>query len=89
MNYIFLDSPLDGNEPDWYEKNLKVHSAMYEKNLKVHSVVRLLNSYSSFKAQNRACKLRNISSNIIHHLEGRSELRGALTCEIGFLRVMS
>ena len=48
-----------------------------------------LDSNSSFKAHNRACKLRNISSNIIHHLEGRSELRDALTCEIGFLRVMS
>ena len=38
----------------------------------------------SFKAQNRACKLRNRSSNIIHHPEGRSELRDAVTCEIGF-----
>ena len=43
-----------------------------------------LDSNSSFKAQNRACKLRTISSNIIHHLEGRSELRDALTCEIDF-----
>ena len=50
---------------------------------------RTLTSNSSFKAHNRACKLRSISSNIIHHLEGRSELRGALTCEIGFLKVMS
>ena len=37
-----------------------------------------------FKVQNRACPLRTRSSNIIHHLEGRSELRDALTCEIGF-----
>ena len=44
-----------------------------------------LDSDSSFKAHNRACKLRTISSNIIHHPEGRSELRDALTCELGFL----
>ena len=37
-----------------------------------------------FEAQNRACKLRIISSNIIHHLEGRSELRDAFPCELGF-----
>ena len=43
-----------------------------------------LDSYSSFKAHNRASKLRSISSNIIHHPEGRSELRDALMCEIGF-----
>ena len=43
-----------------------------------------IDSYSSFKAHNRACKLRIISSNIIHHPEGRSELRGAFTCELGF-----
>ena len=43
-----------------------------------------LDSNSSFKAHNRACKLRNISSNIIHHPKGRSELRDAIPCEIGF-----
>ena len=43
-----------------------------------------LDSNSSFKAHNRACKLRSRSSNINYHLEGRSELRDALTCEIGF-----
>ena len=47
--------------------------------------LRVLDSNSSFKAHNSSSKLRSISSNIIHHLEGRSELRGALTCEIGFL----
>ena len=41
-------------------------------------------SYSSSKAHNRACKLRSRSSNIIHHPEGRSELRGAFPCELGF-----
>ena len=41
-------------------------------------------SYSSSKAHNRACKLRTISSNIIHHPEGRSELRDAFPCELGF-----
>ena len=43
-----------------------------------------LDSNSSFKAHNRACKLRTISSNINYHLEGRSELRDAIPCEIGF-----
>ena len=42
-------------------------------------------SYSSFKAHNTLCTLRTISSNIIHHPEGRSELRDAFPCEIGFL----
>lgn len=37
-----------------------------------------------FKAQNSDYKLRNISSNIIHHPGGRSELRVALICELGF-----
>ena len=41
--------------------------------------------YSSYKAQNRAYKLRSRSSNIIHHPERRSELRDAITCELGFL----
>ena len=50
----------------------------------IRLVNRRLTSNSSSKAQNRACKLRTISSNIIHHLEGRSELRDALTCELGF-----
>ena len=45
-----------------------------------------LDSNSSSKAHNRACKLRSRSSNIIHHLEGRSELRDAFTCESGFER---
>ena len=52
------------------------------------SFVHGLDSYSSYKAHNRACKLRTILSNIIHHPEGRSELRDALictpTCEIVF-----
>ena len=43
-----------------------------------------LDSNSSFKAHNRASKLRSRSSNIIHHPEGRSELRDAIPCEIGF-----
>ena len=43
-----------------------------------------MTSNSSSKAQNRSCTLRSRSSNIIHHLEGRSELRDALTCETGF-----
>ena len=76
MECMFLDSPLDGNEPDWYEKNLKVHS-----------VVRLLNSNSSYKTQNTLCTLRSRSSNIIHHPEGRSELRGVFPCEIDFLQI--
>ena len=45
-----------------------------------------LDSNSSFKAHNRACKLRSRSSNINYHLEGRSELRDALTCETGFYK---
>ena len=44
-----------------------------------------LDSNSSFKAHNTLCTLRSRSSNIIYHLVGRSELRDALTCEIGFL----
>ena len=43
-----------------------------------------LDANSSFKAHNTLYKLRTISSNIIHHLEGRSELRGAFPCELGF-----
>ena len=43
-----------------------------------------LTSNSSFKAHNRAYTLRTISSNIIHHPEGRSELRDAIPCEIDF-----
>ena len=43
-----------------------------------------LDSNSSFKAHNTLYKLRTISSNINYHLEGRSELRDALTCESGF-----
>ena len=35
-------------------------------------------SYSSFKAHNSSSKLRSRSSNIIHHPEGRSELRDAI-----------
>ena len=45
----------------------------------------LLDSNRSFKAHNSDYKLRTISSNIIHHPEGRSELRDALTCELEFL----
>ena len=45
-----------------------------------------LDSNSSSKAHNRACKLRSRSSNIIYHLKGRSELRDAFTCESGFER---
>ena len=41
-------------------------------------------SYSSFKAHNTLYTLRSRSSNIIHHPKVRSELRGALTCEIRF-----
>ena len=74
MTSIFHESPLHGKEPDWYEVSLRL------------TPLRGLDSNSSFKAHNRACKLRNISSNIIHHPRGRSELRDALTCEIGFLR---
>ena len=43
-----------------------------------------LDSNSSFKAHNTLYTLRTISSNINYHLEGRSELRDALTCESGF-----
>ena len=43
-----------------------------------------LDSNSSSKAHNSSSKLRSISSNIIYHLKGRSELRDAFPCEIGF-----
>ena len=43
-----------------------------------------LDSNSSSKAHNSSSKLRSRSSNIIHHLKGRSELRDAIPCEIGF-----
>ena len=38
----------------------------------------------SFEAQNTLYKLRIISSNIIHHPEGRSELRDAVMSLRGF-----
>ena len=46
--------------------------------------IRRLDLNNSSKARNRACKLRSRSSNIIHHPEGRSELRDALTSLRGF-----